>query len=61
MLEADLGKSTMSCIFEEAFPGRYFEMGIAEQNMTSFAGGLALAGENPVYQYLCGFRIGEGL
>lgn len=37
VLEADLGKSTMSCMFEEAFPDRYFEMGIAEQNMTSFA------------------------
>ncbi|RHP29097.1 transketolase family protein [Lachnotalea sp. AF33-28] len=45
VLEADLGRSTMSCMFEERFPGRYFEMGIAEQNMTSFAGGLALTGK----------------
>jgi transketolase len=37
VLEADLGKSTMSCYFEEAFPDRFFEMGIAEANMTSFA------------------------
>lgn len=45
VLEADLGKSTMSTLFEAAFPNRYFEMGIAEQNMTSFAGGLSLTGK----------------
>lgn len=45
VLEADLGKSTMSCMFEKEFPDRYFEMGIAEQNMTSFAGGLSLTGK----------------
>lgn len=42
VLEADLGKSTMSYLFQQAYPERYFEMGIAEQNMTSFAAGLAL-------------------
>ncbi len=40
--EADLGKSTMSYMFQERFPERYFEMGIAEANMVSFATGLAL-------------------
>lgn len=45
VLEADLGKSTMSCLFGQRFPRRYFEMGIAEQNMTSFAAGLAAAGK----------------
>jgi transketolase len=45
VLEADLGKSTMSCYFEQAFPERFFEMGIAEANMTSFAAGLSLAGK----------------
>lgn len=45
VLEADLGKSTMSCLFQEAFPERYFEMGIAEQNMVSTAGGLAASGK----------------
>lgn len=47
VLEADLGKSTMSSLFQEAYPERYFEMGIAEQDMTGFAGGLALAGKVP--------------
>ena len=45
VLEADLGKSTMSTLFQQAFPERYFEMGIAEQNMTSFAAGLSLTGK----------------
>jgi len=42
VLEADLGKSTMSSLFQEEFPDRYFEMGIAEANMVSFAAGLSL-------------------
>jgi transketolase len=42
VLEADLGKSTMSCLFQQEFPERYFEMGIAEANMVSFAAGLSL-------------------
>jgi transketolase len=48
-LEADLGKSTMSCLFKDAFPDRYFEMGIAEQNMASTSAGLALGGKIPFY------------
>ena len=43
-LEADLGKSTMSNMFGNAFPERYFQMGIAEANMISTAAGLALTG-----------------
>src|SRR4030042_983060 len=45
VVEADLGKSTMSTFFQAAFPYRYFEMGISEQNMTSFAAGLAVSGK----------------
>lgn len=45
VLEADLGKSTMSSLFGAAFPERYFQMGIAEQNMTSVAAGFALTGK----------------
>lgn len=46
-LEADLGKSTMSNFFQQAYPNRYFEMGIAEQNMLSTAAGLAASGKIP--------------
>lgn len=45
VLEADLGKSTMTVLFENAFPERFFEMGIGEANMTSFAAGLSLTGK----------------
>lgn len=44
-LEADLGKSTMSTLFQKAFPERYFEMGIAEADMISAAAGLAASGK----------------
>ncbi|MDR0568910.1 MAG: transketolase family protein [Spirochaetaceae bacterium] len=58
-LEADLGKSTMSALFKEAFPDRYFEMGIAEQNMASTAAGLALAGKVPFYSTFAVFAAGR--
>jgi transketolase len=35
----------MSVLFQDAFPDRYFEMGIAEANMMSTAAGLALGGK----------------
>jgi transketolase len=44
-LDADLCKSTMTKLFEQEFPERYFEMGIGEQNMISVAAGLALCGK----------------
>ncbi|MDR1903629.1 MAG: transketolase family protein [Treponema sp.] len=47
VLEADLSKSTMSAMFKDKYPDRFFEMGIAEQNMTSTAAGFALAGKIP--------------
>lgn len=45
VLEADLSKTTMTKLFEQAFPHRFFEMGIGEQNMVSVAAGLALCGK----------------
>ena len=44
-LDADLCKSTMTCLLEKELPGRFFEMGIGEQNMVSTAVGLALSGK----------------
>jgi len=59
VLEADLGKSTMSCLFKEVFPERYFEMGIAEQNMASVSAGLALTGKIPFYSSFAVFASGR--
>lgn len=58
-LEADLGKSTMSCLFGDAFPERYFQMGIAEQNMISTAAGLSLTGKIPFASTFAVFAAGR--
>jgi transketolase len=47
VLSADLTSSTEIDLFRDAFPERFFSMGIAEQNMLSFAGGLAREGFKP--------------
>ncbi len=59
VLEADLGKSTMSCLFKDAYPDRFFEMGIAEQNMASTAAGLALTGKIPFISTFAVFAAGR--
>jgi transketolase len=58
-LEADLGNSTRSVLFGKEFPGRYFQMGIAEQNMAATAAGLALAGKIPFIHSFAVFATGR--
>jgi transketolase len=58
-LEADLRKSTQSVLFQDAFPDRHFEMGIAEQNMASAAAGMALAGKIPFLHTFAVFASGR--
>jgi transketolase len=45
VMDADLSKSTMTFDFSEAFPERFFNMGIAEQNLYATATGLAISGK----------------
>jgi len=47
VLDADLAKSTLTCQFKDEFPDRFFDMGIAEQNMINVAGGMSLTGLIP--------------
>ncbi|HHY46513.1 MAG TPA: transketolase family protein [Firmicutes bacterium] len=47
VLDADLASSTKVTYFAAEFPDRYFQVGIAEQNMTGIAAGLALMGRIP--------------
>ncbi len=47
VLDADLSRSTLTVLFAQAFPERFFEMGIAEQNMIGTASGLAVSGKVP--------------
>ncbi len=58
-LEADLGKSTQSAMFQAEFPDRYFQMGIAEQNMASTAAGFALTGMIPFIHSFAVFATGR--
>lgn len=45
VLDADLSKSTMTTHFATEFPHRFFNMGIAEQNMYGVASGMATCGK----------------
>ena len=45
VLDADLSKSTKTYDFGKHFPERFFNMGIAEQNMLGTAAGLAASGK----------------
>lgn len=45
VMDADLSKSTMTAEFKKEFPERFFNMGIAEQNLYATACGLALSGK----------------
>lgn len=47
VLDADLASSTQAAKFEAAYPDRFLEMGIAEQNMVSVAAGLSFEGFVP--------------
>jgi transketolase len=47
VLSADLTSSTEIDLFRDTYPDRFLSMGIAEQNMLSFAGGLAREGFIP--------------
>src|SRR5919201_5779982 len=51
-LDADLSKSTMTAAFAKKYPGRAFNLGIAESNMVGVAAGLALTGKIP---FACSF------
>lgn len=58
-LDADLCGSTMSVYTEKEIPEQFFEMGIAEQNMTSVAAGLALVGKIPFVHSFAVFAVGQ--
>lgn len=45
VLDADLSKSTTTAKFGKKFPGRFFNMGVAEANMMNTAAGLATCGK----------------
>jgi transketolase len=54
-LTADLGKYTDIDIFGQEFPHRYFQMGMAEQNLIGVAAGLSRVGYIPFATTYCVF------
>lgn len=59
VLDADLSKSTKTADFGKAFPERFFDMGIAEQNMMGTAAGFAAAGKTPFASSFAVFATGR--
>jgi transketolase len=59
VLDADLSKSTMTQFFAREFPDRFFDCGIAEQNMVSIAAGLAASGKIPFASTFAVFAPGR--
>ena len=47
VLDADVGKATLTLQFEAKYPDRFFNCGVQEQNMLSVAAGMALEGLVP--------------
>lgn len=59
VLDADLAKSTKTAEFQKAFPNRFFDMGIAEQNLMGVSAGMAAAGKLPFASTFAVFATGR--
>ncbi|MCR6545382.1 transketolase family protein [Dehalobacterium formicoaceticum] len=59
VLDADLSKSTKTAEFAKAYPDRFFNVGIAEQNLMGTAAGLATTGKIPFVSTFAMFATGR--
>lgn len=59
VLDADLAKSTQTARFGKVFPDRFFDMGVAEQDLMGTAAGLAASGMNPFASTFAMFGSGR--
>jgi transketolase len=59
VLDADLSGATMTKGFSKEYPDRFFNMGIAEANMTGVAAGLASCGKKPFVNSFAIFTSGR--
>ncbi|MBW2734875.1 MAG: transketolase family protein [Deltaproteobacteria bacterium] len=59
VLDADVSKSTKTSIFAKAYPDRFHDMGISEQDMLATAAGLATTGMIPVASTFAIFGTGR--
>lgn len=59
VFDADLSGATKTSIFAKQFPGRFFDMGIAEQDMMSTAAGMSTFGKIPYVSTFAVFAAGR--
>lgn len=59
VLDADLAEATKTIEFKKEFPNRFFDMGIAEQDMISTAAGMATCGKIPYASTFAVFAAGR--
>lgn len=59
VLDADLSSATKTNLFAKEFPNRFFDMGIAEQNMMSTAAGIATCNKIPYASTFAVFAAGR--
>lgn len=62
VLDADVSSSTKSALFKNAFPDRFFNIGIAEGNMAGIAAGFAASGKIPfinTFAFLLALRAAD--
>jgi transketolase len=60
VLDADLSSSTQTAMFAKEFPDRFFNAGVAEQNLMGMSAGLALAGKTVYTSAFAMFGAGRG-
>lgn len=59
VFDADLAGATKTDLFKKEFPNRFFDMGIAEQDMVSTAAGMASCGKIPYASTFAVFAAGR--
>ena len=59
VMDADLAAATQTGMFKKAFPERFYDCGIAEQNMVSIAAGIAATGKKVICSSFAMFAAGR--
>lgn len=59
VLDADLAEATKTAMFKKTFPERFYDCGIAEQNMISIAAGVAATGKRVFASSFAMFAAGR--
>lgn len=60
VLDADVAKASMTILFKDAFPDRFFDLGIAESDIVGTGAGFAVAGKIPFVNAYANFLLGNG-